>query len=437
MTGIKSPSEFVHIVGAGLAGSEAAWQVARSGIRVVLHEMRPDRMTQAHRTDGLAELVCSNSFRSDDAANNAVGLLHAEMRRLGSLIMRAADANQVPAGGALAVDRDGFSAAVTKALHDHPLIEIRRGEIDGLPPADWRNVIVATGPLTSAPLADAICELTDENALAFFDAIAPIVHKDSIDMSAAWFQSRYDKMGPGGTGADYINCPLTKEQYDGFVDALVSGEKTDFKEWETNTPYFDGCLPIEVMAERGRETLRHGPMKPFGLTNAHNPTAKPYAVAQLRQDNALGTLFNIVGFQTKLKYGEQSRIFRMIPGLEGAEFARLGGMHRNTYLNSPRLLDARLRLKVAPRLRFAGQITGCEGYVESAAVGLIAGRLAAAERLGAELAPPPTTTAIGALLNHITGGHIESIDPGPRSFQPMNVNFGLFPPIAEPRFDAA
>ena len=307
--------------------------------RVVLHEMRPSRMTEAHRTDGLAELVCSNSFRSDDAANNAVGLLHAEMRRLGSLIMRAADANQVPAGGALAVDRDGFSAAVTKALHDHPLIEIDRAEIAGLPPADWGNVIVATGPLTSAPLADAIRELTDENALAFFDAIAPIVHKDSIDMSVAWFQSRYDKVGPGGTGADYINCPMTKEQYDAFVDALLAGEKVDFKDWETNTPYFDGCLPIEVMAERGRETLRHGPMKPVGLTNPHDPTVKAYAIVQLRQDNKLGTLYNIVGFQTKLKHGAQQRVFRTIPGLENAEFARLGGLHRNTFLNSPKLLD--------------------------------------------------------------------------------------------------
>src|ERR1700744_5193071 len=432
MTGIPSPSEPVHIIGAGLAGSEAAWQVAKAGIPVILHEMRPERMTEAHRTDGLAELVCSNSFRSDDAANNAVGLLHAEMRRLGSLIMRSADANQVPAGGALAVDRDGFSAAVTKALQDHPLIEIRRAELAGLPPADWRNVIVATGPLTSMALADAIRELTDENALAFFDAIAPIVHQDSIDMSVAWFQSRYDKVGPGGTGADYINCPMTKEQYDGFVAALIAGEKTDFKEWETNTPYFDGCLPIEVMAERGSETLRHGPMKPVGLTNPHNPAVKAYAIVQLRQDNKLGTLYNMVGFQTKLKYGAQQRIFRMIPGLENAEFARLGGLHRNTFLNSPKLLDGRLRLKAAPRLRFAGQITGCEGYVESAAIGLLAGRFAAAERLGATLEPPPATTAMGALLNHVTGGHIETIDAGPRSFQPMNINFGLFPPLAAP-----
>ncbi|QPF94934.1 methylenetetrahydrofolate--tRNA-(uracil(54)-C(5))-methyltransferase (FADH(2)-oxidizing) TrmFO [Bradyrhizobium commune] len=428
MTG--SQFNTVHVVGAGLAGSEAAWQVAKSGVPVVLHEMRPDRMTEAHRTDGLAELVCSNSFRSDDAANNAVGLLHAEMRRLGSLIMRAADANQVPAGGALAVDRDGFSAAVTKALNDHPRIEIARGEVAGLPPADWSNVIVATGPLTSAPLADAIRELTDENALAFFDAIAPIVHRESIDMSVAWFQSRYDKVGPGGNGADYINCPMTREQYDGFVAALIAGEKTEFKEWETNTPYFDGCLPIEVMAERGPETLRHGPMKPVGLTNLHDPATKAYAIVQLRQDNKLGTLYNIVGFQTKLKYGEQQRIFRAIPGLEKAEFARLGGLHRNTFLNSPKLLDAQLRLRAQPRLRFAGQMTGCEGYVESASVGLIAGLYAAADARGETLASPPGTTALGSLLGHITGGHIETIEPGTRSFQPMNINFGLFPPLA-------
>ncbi|MCK1306905.1 MULTISPECIES: methylenetetrahydrofolate--tRNA-(uracil(54)-C(5))-methyltransferase (FADH(2)-oxidizing) TrmFO [unclassified Bradyrhizobium] len=428
MTGPQSNT--VHVIGAGLAGSEAAWQVAEFGVPVVLHEMRPTRMTEAHRTDGLAELVCSNSFRSDDAANNAVGLLHAEMRRLDSLIMRAADANQVPAGGALAVDRDGFSAAVTKALNDHPLIEIARGEVAGLPPAEWSNVIVATGPLTSAPLADAIRELTDENALAFFDAIAPIVHRESIDMSVAWFQSRYDKVGPGGTGADYINCPMTKEQYDGFVAALVAGEKTEFKEWETNTPYFDGCLPIEVMAERGPETLRHGPMKPVGLTNPHDPTTKAYAIVQLRQDNKLGTLYNIVGFQTKLKYSEQQRIFRTIPGLEKAEFARLGGLHRNTFLNSPKLLDGQLRLRAQPRLRFAGQMTGCEGYVESASVGLIAGLYAAAEVRGETLASPPVTTALGSLLGHITGGHIETIEPGTRSFQPMNINFGLFPPLA-------
>jgi len=422
----------VHVIGGGLAGSEAAWQLARAGVSVVLHEMRPVRQTEAHLGPGLAELVCSNSFRSDDAANNAVGLLHAEMRKLGSLIMRAADANQVPAGGALAVDRDGFSAAVTKTLHEHPLIEIARGEIAGLPPAEWHNVIVATGPLTSAPLADAIRALTDESALAFFDAIAPIVHRDSIDMNVAWFQSRYDKVGPGGTGADYINCPLTKEQYDAFVTALLEGEKVDFKGWETNTPYFDGCLPVEVMAERGQETLRHGPMKPVGLTNPHNPTTKPYAIVQLRQDNKLGTLYNIVGFQTKLKHGAQQRVFRTIPGLENAEFARLGGLHRNTFLNSPKLLDQQLRLRAQPRLRFAGQMTGCEGYVESASIGLIAGIYAAANARAQELTPPPVTTALGALLGHITGGHIETIDTGPRSFQPMNINFGLFPPLASP-----
>lgn len=432
MTASKSASESVHVIGAGLAGSEAAWQLAEAGIGVVLHEMRPIRMTEAHRTETPAELVCSNSFRSDDAANNAVGLLHAEMRKLGSLIMRAADANQVPAGGALAVDRDGFSAAVGKALQDHPRIELRRGEVSGLPPADWGNVIVATGPLTSAPLADAIRELTDESALAFFDAIAPIVHKDSIDMAVAWFQSRYDKVGPGGTGADYINCPMTKEQYDGFVAALLAGEKTDFKEWEANTPYFDGCLPVEVMAERGHETLRHGPMKPVGLTNPHNPTVKAYAIVQLRQDNKLGTLYNMVGFQTKLKYGAQQQVFRTIPGLEKAEFARLGGLHRNTFLNSPKLLDEQLRLRAQPRLRFAGQMTGCEGYVESASIGLIAGLYAAADARGQRLAAPPQTTALGALLGHITGGHIETIDSGARSFQPMNINFGLFPPLASP-----
>src|ERR1700676_635677 len=432
MTGNRSALDAVHIIGAGLAGSEAAWQVARSGVGVILHEMRPGRMTEAHRTEGLAELVCSNSFRSDDATNNAVGLLHAEMRRLDSLIMRAADANQVPAGGALAVDRDGFSAAVTKTLHDHPLIQIRRAEIDGLPPEDWRNVIIATGPLTSAPLAEAIRRLTDENALAFFDAIAPIVHRDSIDTSVAWFQSRYDKSGPGGTGADYINCPMTKAQYDAFVDALIAGEKTDFKEWEANTPYFDGCLPIEVMAERGRETLRHGPMKPVGLTNPRDPTVKPYAVVQLRQDNKLGTLYNIVGFQTKLKHGAQQRVFRTIPGLENAEFARLGGLHRHTFLNSPKLLDQQLRLRAQPRLRFAGQMTGCEGYVESASIGLMAGLYAAAVARSWSLAPPPATTALGSLLGHITGGHIETIDAGQRSFQPMNINFGLFPPLANP-----
>jgi len=431
MTDTRSSSrDCIHIIGGGLAGSEAAWQIARRGIEVVLHEMRPVRMTEAHRTESLAELVCSNSFRSDDAETNAVGLLHAEMRRLDSLIMRAADANQVPAGGALAVDRDGFSAAVHRALTAHPRIDVRREEVAGLPPADWRRVIVATGPLTSTPLADAIRQRSGEDSLAFFDAIAPIVHRDSIDMSKAWFQSRYDKVGPGGSGADYINCPLTREQYDAFVDALIGGEKVSFHEWEANTPYFDGCLPIEVMAERGRDTLRHGPMKPFGLTNEHDPTVKAYAVVQLRQDNKLGTLYNMVGFQTKLKHGEQTRIFRTIPGLERAEFARLGGLHRNTFLNSPKLLDGQLRLRTEPRLRFAGQMTGCEGYVESAAIGLLAGLFAAAEYNDQPIAAPPPTTALGALLGHITGGHIETIDAGPRSFQPMNINFGLFPPLA-------
>jgi methylenetetrahydrofolate--tRNA-(uracil-5-)-methyltransferase len=424
----------IHVIGGGLAGCEAAWQIARAGVRVVIHEMRPTRGTEAHRTDRLAELVCSNSFRSDDSLNNAVGVIHREMRAMDSLIMRCADAHQVPAGGALAVDREGFSAAVETAIGADPRIEIIRGEIAGVPPDDWDSVIVATGPLTSPGLAAAIRAVTGEEALAFFDAIAPIVHRDSIDMSKAWMQSRYDKTGPGGTGADYINCPLDRAQYESFVDALLAADKTAFKEFE-GTPYFDGCLPIEVMAERGRDTLRFGPMKPIGLTNAHQPTVKPWAVAQLRQDNALGTLYNMVGFQTKLKYAEQLTVLRAIPGLEAAEFARLGGLHRNTFLNSPRLLDPLLRLKAMPRLRFAGQITGCEGYVESAAVGLIAGRIAAAERLGLAVSRPPATTAIGALLNHITGGHIEAIDAGPRSFQPMNVNFGLFPPIEEPGVD--
>ncbi|MXN64578.1 methylenetetrahydrofolate--tRNA-(uracil(54)-C(5))-methyltransferase (FADH(2)-oxidizing) TrmFO [Stappia sp. GBMRC 2046] len=421
----------VHVIGGGLAGSEAAWQMANRGVPVVLHEMRPVRGTDAHKTDGLAELVCSNSFRSDDAQFNAVGLLHEELRRAGSLVMRAADANQVPAGGALAVDRDGFSRAVTEALEAHPLIEIERGEIAGLPPEDWDSAIIATGPLTSPALSDAILKVTGEDELAFFDAIAPIVHFDSIDMETAWFQSRYDKVGPGGTGKDYVNCPLDKEQYEAFIDALIDGPKTEFKEWE-DTPYFDGCLPIEVMAERGRETLRHGPMKPMGLTNAHNPTVKPYAVVQLRQDNALGTLYNMVGFQTKLKYSAQVEVFQMIPGLQEASFARLGGLHRNTFLNSPKLLDATLKLKARPSLRFAGQITGCEGYVESASVGCMTGIFAACERLGQEISRPPETTAMGAILAHITGGHISRDDEGPRSFQPMNVNFGLFPPVEAP-----
>jgi methylenetetrahydrofolate--tRNA-(uracil-5-)-methyltransferase len=427
MRGMTSSSSApIHVVGAGLAGSEAAWQIARAGVPVILHEMRGVRPTQVHKTADFAELVCSNSFRSDDAATNAVGVLHREMRAMDSLIMSAGDANQVPAGGALAVDRDGFSAAVTARLSRHPLIQVVREEVEDPIAMNWDSVIIATGPLTSDGLARRIGAETGEGELAFFDAIAPIVYAHSIDMSVAWRQSRYDKAGPGGTGADYINCPLNREQYEAFVDALLAGEKTEFKEFE-GTPYFDGCLPVEVMAERGRETLRHGPLKPIGLTNPHDPTRKPYAVVQLRQDNALGTLYNMVGFQTKLKYGAQATVIKMIPGLHEAEFARLGGLHRNTYLNSPKLLDRQLRLKSRPSLRFAGQITGCEGYVESACVGLIAGRFAAAERRGVALEPPPATTAIGALLNHVTGGHIETIDAGPRSFQPMNVNFGLFP----------
>ncbi|NKL00686.1 methylenetetrahydrofolate--tRNA-(uracil(54)-C(5))-methyltransferase (FADH(2)-oxidizing) TrmFO [Rhizobium leguminosarum bv. viciae] len=419
----------IHVVGGGLAGSEAAWQIASSGVPVILHEMRGVRGTDAHKTDGLAELVCSNSFRSDDATSNAVGVIHAEMRMAGSLIMAAADRCQVPAGGALAVDRDGFSEAVTKAVHDNPLITVVREEVTGLPPKDWDLAIVATGPLTAPSLANAIQAETGEDSLAFFDAIAPIVYRESIDMDICWYQSRYDKVGPGGTGKDYINCPMDEAQYNAFVDALISGDTVGFKEWE-GTPYFDGCLPIEVMAERGRETLRHGPMKPMGLTNAHNPTVKAYAVVQLRQDNALGTLYNMVGFQTKLKYGAQADIFRMIPGLENAEFARLGGLHRNTYINSPTLLDPSLTLKSRPGLRFAGQITGCEGYVESASVGLMAGRFAAAERKGEAISLPPATTALGSLLGHITGGHlVTDEEPGKRSFQPMNINFGLFPEL--------
>ena len=379
------------MVGGGLAGSEAAWQLARHGVPVVLHEMRPVRATAVHKTENFAELVCSNSFRSDDPQTSAIGLLHAEMRTLGSLVLHTADAHKLPAGSALAVDRDGFSAAITAALEAEPLVETRREEIV-VPPPEWDNVIIATGPLTAPGLADTIGALTGATALAFFDAIAPIVHRDTIDFGIAWFQSRYDKAGPGGSGADYINCPLTRAQYDAFIDALLAGEKTSFHEFEAATPYFDGCLPIEVMAERGRETLRHGPMKPFGLTDPRQPFTKPYAVVQLRQDNRLGTLFNIVGFQTKLKHAEQVRIFRSIPGLAGAEFARLGGLHRNTFLNSPALLDETLRLKADPRLRFAGQITGCEGYVESAAIGLLAGRFAAAA--------PPWRASVAAAADH-------------------------------------
>jgi methylenetetrahydrofolate--tRNA-(uracil-5-)-methyltransferase len=422
----------VHIIGGGLAGSEAAWQLASAGVEVHLHEMRPHRSTEAHRTDMLAELVCSNSFRSDDASSNAVGLLHEEMRRAGSLIMRAGDRHKLPAGGALAVDRDHFAGEVTRALESHPLVKIERSEVVGLPPADWISVIIATGPLTSPGLSAAIQKLTGESNLAFFDAIAPIVHLDSIDEAITWRQSRYDKAGPSGTGADYINCPLSKPDYETFIDALLAAEKVSFKDWEGSTPYFEGCLPIEVMAERGRDTLRFGPMKPVGLSNPHTGGKQCYAVVQLRQDNAIGTLWNMVGFQTKLKHAEQVRVFRLIPGLANAEFARLGGLHRNTFINSPRLLDRQLRLKAEPRLRFAGQMTGCEGYVESAAIGLLAGRAAAAERLGRAWIAPPPTTALGALLNHLTGGHIEAAEDGTHSFQPMNINFGLFQPITGP-----
>jgi methylenetetrahydrofolate--tRNA-(uracil-5-)-methyltransferase len=423
----------IHIIGGGMAGSEAAWQAANAGARVILHEMRPVRPTFAHQTEGLAELVCSNSFRSDDAETNAVGLLHEEMRRAGSLIMAMGDKHQVPAGGALAVDREAFSADVTAAIENHPNIEIVREEIAGLPPEDWDSVIVATGPLTSPALAEAVHELSGEGELAFFDAIAPILYAESINMDIAWKQSRYDKGDTEEDRAAYINCPMDKDQYEAFVDALLAADKTEFKDWEKDTPYFDACLPIEVMAERGRETLRHGPMKPRGLTNAHDPDTKPYAVVQLRQDNALGTLFNMVGFQTKMKYGAQTDVFKMIPGLENASFARLGGIHRNTFLHSPKLLDGVMRLKARPSLRFAGQITGVEGYVESASMGLLAGRFAAAEKLGREIAPPPPTTALGALLTHITTGHV----PGKKgAFQPMNVNFGLFPDIEAPTRDA-
>ena len=416
----------IHIIGGGLAGSEAAWQAAQAGASVVLHEMRPVRGTDAHQGQGLAELVCSNSFRSDDWEHNAVGLLHAEMRAASSLIIAAADACQVPAGSALAVDRDGFSAAVTARLEAHPLVEIVREEV-AAPPPEWDSVIVATGPLTSPALTGAILALTGEDQLSFFDAIAPIVHLDTIDMDIAWRQSRYDKAGPGGDTQAYINCPMDQAQYEAFIDALLAGPKAEFKDWE-QVPYFDGCLPIEVMAERGRETLRHGPMKPVGLTNPRQPDIKAHAIVQLRQDNALGTLWNMVGFQTKLKHGAQAEVFRMIPGLEKAVFARLGGLHRNTFINSPRLLDGQLRLKAQPRLRFAGQVTGVEGYVESAAIGLLAGRFAAAERMGRPLDTPPPTTALGALVAHITGGHL-----GGGSFQPMNINYGLLPPMEAPR----
>ena len=423
----------VSVIGGGLAGSEAAWQLARLGVPVVLHEMRPVRGTEAHITDGLAELVCSNSFRSDDAERSAIGLLHEEMRRCDSLILAMADAHKVPAGGALAVDREGFSAAVQAALEAEPLIDIRREEICGLPTtdpgadqgADQGLTIIATGPLTSPALTEAIRAMTGEDSLAFFDAIAPIVYKDSVDFTKAWMQSRYDKQGPGGDAAAYINCPLDRDGYEAFIDALLCADTTEFKDWEKDTPYFEGCLPIEVMAARGRETPRYGPMKPVGLTNPHAPSVKAHAIIQLRQDNALGTLYNIVGFQTKLRHGEQVKLLQTIPGLEEARFARLGGLHRNSFINAPKLLDETLALRSRPDLRFAGQITGVEGYIESAAMGLLAGRFTADSRARRPSSRPPLTTALGALLNHITQGADAA------TFQPMNVNFGLFPPFPE------
>ena len=417
-------SDRVHIVGGGLAGSEAAWQLAQSGIAVTLYEMRPHRKTEAHVTDGLAELVCSNSFRSDDAETNAVGLLHAELRDANSLIMRCADTHQLPAGGALAVDREGFSQSVTKELENHPLVTLKREEVTRIDP-DWAHVIIASGPLTSPALSEVISKMTGSDKLAFFDAIAPIVYRDSINMDICWEQSRYDKSGPGGDGKDYINCPMNEAQYHEFIDALIDGETADFKQWEEDTPYFNGCLPIEVMAARGRETLRHGPMKPRGLTDAHNPDVKPYAVVQLRQDNALKTLYNIVGFQTKMKYGAQADILRLIPGLEDARFARLGGLHRNTFLNSPSLLTEDLTLRTVQNIRFAGQITGVEGYVESTAIGLLAGLFTAAQIQNRQLSPPPMTTALGALLAHITKNANKD------TFQPMNINFGLMPEVLQ------
>ncbi len=410
----------VHIIGGGLAGAEAAWQLARAGVNAVIHEMRPGRTTEAHVSGGLAELVCSNSLRSDDPQTSAVGMLHREMRRLNSLILGCADANRVPAGSALAVDRDGFSRSVEEALETDPMVTIKRHEITEIP-EDWDCVIIATGPLTSPAMSESIKRLTGAAELAFFDAIAPIVIKDSIDFDKAWFQSRYDK----GEGKDYINCPLDGNQYQAFIDALIDADRVEFKDWEKNTPYFEGCLPIEIMAKRGPRSLSFGPMKPVGLTNPHAPKFKPAAVVQLRQDNALGTLYNMVGFQTKLTHANQKRIFTTIPGLENAEFARLGGIHRNTFINSPKLLDKTLALKLRPQLRFAGQITGCEGYVESAAMGLLAGRFAAAEMLAKTLQTPPPETALGALLDHVTGGAEED------SFQPMKANFGLFPPLEQ------
>ena len=413
-------TQTLHILGGGMAGSEAAWQAAEAGVPVVLHEMRPQVGTFAHRTGSFAEMVCSNSFRSDDDERNAVGLLHWEMGAAGGLIMEMARAHRLPAGGALAVDRDPFAEAVTARLRSHPLISVAEGEVTELPTeGHW---IIATGPLTSGALAESIRAETGAEALAFFDAIAPIVYAESVDMTKAWMQSRYDKGETLEEQTAYMNCPLTKDEYEAFIDALLAAEKTEFHEGET-AGYFDGCLPIEVMAERGRETLRFGPMKPVGLTNAHQPDVKPYAVVQLRRDNALGTLYNIVGFQTKMKYGAQTAVLKMIPALANASFARLGGIHRNTFINSPTLLDAQMRLKSRPNIRFAGQITGVEGYVESAAMGLLAGRLAAAEIQGRSLEAPSGETAMGALIHHITGG------AEAKTFQPMNVNFGLFPPI--------
>ena len=412
--------EPLHIIGGGMAGSEAAWQAAEAGVPVVLHEMRPKVGTFAHRTGDFAEMVCSNSFRSDDSEQNAVGLLHWEMRAAQGLILQSAEAHRLPAGGALAVDRDPFAAHVTARLKSHPLISASYEEVTELPSSgQW---IVATGPLTSSALAGSIAKATGTTQLAFFDAIAPIVYADTVDMSVAWMQSRYDKGETLEEQTAYMNCPMTREQYYAFIDALLTADKTEFHEGET-AGYFDGCLPIEVMAERGPETLRHGPMKPVGLTNTHDPQVKPYAVVQLRRDNKLGTLYNIVGFQTKMKYGAQTAVLKMIPGLEDASFARLGGIHRNTFINSPTLLDDQMRLKSRPNIRFAGQITGVEGYVESAAMGLVAGRMAAAELMGKTLNPPPPETAMGALITHITGG------ADAKTFQPMNVNFGLFPPI--------
>ncbi len=412
----------LRIIGGGLAGCEAAWQAAHAGLRVVLYEMRPVYGTVAHQTGTLAELVCSNSFRSDDLYSSAVGLLHDELRRSGSLILAAADHNKVPAGSALAVDRNTFADEIETKIEEHPNISVKREEVRQLPQSHEGLAIIATGPLTSDALSAEILRLTDTQSLAFFDAIAPVIHADSIDFDKAWRQSRYDKKGPADDGTAYINCPLNREMYELFVDDLISADKVDLRAWEDDTPFFEGCLPIEVMAERGRETLRFGPLKPVGLTNPHS-SDRPHAVVQLRQDNKLGTLFNMVGFQTRMKHGAQVDVFRKIPGLENARFARLGGIHRNTFINSPQLLDSTLRLRSAPHLRFAGQITGVEGYVESAATGLLASRFAVSDLLGQEIIPPPATTAFGALLNHITVG----ADSG--SFQPMNCNFGLFPPI--------